>query len=213
MGDLRPLLVGLLLAAAPASAQCELEGTQGQQTGTWDEPVILGTGSTGLGGIGPAGNQWVAHDISNPAILAALDQITITLDWNNSVNGSADFGIAVGIADGAQYWNQQYQAAAGPQQESITLDRGDLEAIGWVGDDLRIGPSISTGGGSTSGIDYTISWDITLDPEICDDPSFTESTDDDGATPAGGGIPVQWWIALGLVVLGLTAIIVFSTRK
>lgn len=214
MGELRLLLVGLLLAVAPVTAQCDLEGTQGEQSGTWDEPVAIGTGGTGVGGIGPTGNQWISHDISDPAVIAALEQITISLNWNNSADGGADFGIAVGLPEGAQYWNQQYQAAVGPHKESITLDRGDLESIGWTGEDLRIGPSVSTGGGSTTGIDYTISWDITLDSEVCNDPSFPDSNSNNGATPTDGStIPLQWWIALAIVMTGIAGVVVYSTRK
>lgn len=199
-----PFLVALVLVAPAAAAECEVEAISGQEEGIWEDPVSIGTAAS-----------WQEHDITDPALIAAMDTITITLEWENGPGGGADFGIAIGTSDGFYYWNQQYQAALGSHSESITLDQNDLEVAGWRGEDLRIGPSISTGGAGLSGIPYTITWEATLDPDICGEGGEgAVPSDGGGLSPAPGeSVPVQWWIGAGVALVAVGALIAFSTRK
>lgn len=200
-----PLLVALVLAAPAATAECTVDSTTGQEDGTWSDPVTIGAGNA----------AWIEHDITDPTLAAALQSITLTIEWENGPLGGADFGIAVGTPDGFAYWNPEAAYGLGPQSESVTLDRDELEDNGWTGDDLRIGPSINTGGGSLEGIPYTIHWDVTLDPDACGEDGELIPTDGEGGPgddPQARGVPVQWWIGAGIALAGVAALVVFSTR-
>lgn len=139
----------------------------GSLAGTWDEPVSMGFAS------GPAATSWQPNDLpwADQERIQRLDELVLTLTWDNGPAGGADFGIAIGPTGSDEFsWRNApdaaSQASAGPQSEERTVTAAELAQLGWSNvTGLRAGPSVSTGAFATTGIDYDLAWRATFAPD------------------------------------------------
>ncbi len=138
----------------------------GSLTGSWTQPATAGFAA------GPAAPSWQPQDLpwADQDRIQRLEQLVLTLHWDNGPEGGADFGIAIGPAGSTEFhWvnapNAANQASPGAQSEQRVIAAADLADLGWSNvTGLRAGPSVSTGAFATTGIAYTLDWDASFMP-------------------------------------------------
>jgi hypothetical protein len=157
------------VAAGTQDVLVDLERPEivGSLSGTWDEPVSMGFAS------GPAATSWQPNDLpwADQERIQRLDEVVLTLAWENGAAGGADFGIAIAPTGSDEFsWRNApdaaSQASAGPQGEERVVTAAELAALGWSNvTGLRAGPSVSTGAFATTGIAYDLGWRARFAPD------------------------------------------------